>query len=161
MDTIELRKLRKPNLRDKIAVRHGRYIHGDCDNRKIVRFVRDEIGMLVDFLAELFKKEGHKLIGIRGMPRVGKTESIVAGSVSANKRWLIISCTILKQTIRNELTNGEYSHHNIYTIDGGASHPRTNEQHWQLIREIMQRPATKVTEHTDCLADATQYDLDD
>ncbi|HEX6593574.1 MAG TPA: DUF3388 domain-containing protein [Bacillota bacterium] len=161
MDTIELMKLRKPRLRDKIAVRHGRYIHGDSDDRKIVRFVRDEIGMLVDFLAELFKKEGHKLIGIRGMPRVGKTESIVAGSVSANKRWLFVSSTMLKQTVRNQLIKGEYSPHNIYIIDGVVSKHRANEQHWQLIREVMQFPAIKVIEHPDVFVEATQYDLDD
>lgn len=47
--------------------------------------MRDELGILVDFMAELFKQDGHKLIGIRGMPRVGKTESVVAASVCANK----------------------------------------------------------------------------
>lgn len=49
----------------------------DADDKKTFRFVRDELGLLVDFMAEIMKKEGHKLIGIRGMPRVGKTESIV------------------------------------------------------------------------------------
>ena len=29
------------------------------------------------------------------MPRVGKTESIVAGSVCAHKRWLFISSTLI------------------------------------------------------------------
>ena len=43
------------------------------------------LGILVDFMAEIFKQDGHKLIGIRGMPRVGKTESVVASSVCANK----------------------------------------------------------------------------
>lgn len=54
-------------------------------------------------MAEIFKEDGHKLIGIRGMPRVGKTESIVAGSVCAHKRWLFISSTLIKQTVRNSL----------------------------------------------------------
>src|SRR5699024_5609770 len=76
MNTIKITKLRKPKLRDKLAVRHGKYIHTDSDDRKIIRFVRDELGLLVDFMAELYKSEGHKLIGVRGMPRVGKTESI-------------------------------------------------------------------------------------
>src|SRR5699024_10586616 len=102
-----------------------------------------------------------KLIGIRGMPRVGKTESIVAGSVSANKRWLFVSSTLLKQTIRNELIKGEYSPHNIYIIDGVVSQHRANDQHWHLIRDIMQLPATKVIEQPDVVIEATQYDLDD
>ncbi|PTY73221.1 hypothetical protein B5V88_17250, partial [Heyndrickxia sporothermodurans] len=103
METIKVTKLREPKLRDKLAVRHGRYIQRDADDKKTFRFIRDELGLLVDFMAELFKQEGHKLIGIRGMPRVGKTESVVAASVCANKKWLFVSSTLLKQTIRNQL----------------------------------------------------------
>lgn len=161
MDTIRLTKLRKPNLRDKLAVRHGRYIHRDSANRKIIKFVRDELGLLVDFMAELYKSEGHKLIGVRGMPRVGKTESVVAASVSANKRWLFVSSTLLKQTVRNELIRGEYGPDNIYIIDGVVSKKRANEKHWQLIREIMQLPAVKVVEHPDIFVQATEYNMDD
>lgn len=161
VDTIRLTKLRKPNLRDKLAVRHGRYIHRDSEDRKIIRFVRDELGLLVDFMAELYKSEGHKLIGVRGMPRVGKTESVVAASVSANKRWLFVSSTLLKQTVRNQLIQGEYSPDNIYIIDGVVSKKRANEKHWQLIREIMQLPAVKVVEHPDIFVQATEYDMDD
>ena len=40
------------------------------------------------------------------MPRVGKTESIVAGSVCAHKRWLFISSTLIKQTVRSSLIKG-------------------------------------------------------
>src|SRR5699024_12158669 len=42
MEIIKVTKLRKPKLRDKLAVRHGRYIHRDADDRKTVRFVRSE-----------------------------------------------------------------------------------------------------------------------
>ncbi|MEN1969931.1 DUF3388 domain-containing protein [Lentibacillus sp. N15] len=161
MDTIKLTKLRKPKLRDKLAVRHGRYIHSDVDDRKTFRFVRSELGLLVDFMAELYKKEGHKLIGIRGMPRVGKTESIVAASVCANKRWLFVSSTLLKQTIRNNLIQGEYNSDNLYIIDGVVSTRRANEKHWQLIREIMQLPAIKVVEHPDIFVQSTEYELND
>ncbi|SHF53144.1 DUF3388 domain-containing protein [Ornithinibacillus halophilus] len=161
MDTIRVIKLRKPKLRDKLAVRHGRYIHRDVDDRKTIRFVRDELGLLVDFMAELYKQEGHKLIGVRGMPRVGKTESVVAASVCANKRWLFVSSTLLKQTVRNQLIEGEYSNDNIFIIDGVVSKKRASEKHWQLIREIMQLPAIKVVEHPDIFVQATEYDIND
>ncbi|WP_217585547.1 DUF3388 domain-containing protein [Lentibacillus saliphilus] len=161
MDTIHVKKLRKPKLRDKLAVRHGRYIHRDADDHKTVRFVRDELGLLVDFMAELYKTQGHKLIGVRGMPRVGKTESIVAASVSANKRWVFVSSTLLKQTVRNELIEGEYSQNHIYIIDGVVSKRRANDVHWQLIREIMQLPAVKVVEHPDVFIQTTEYELED
>ncbi|MGH0786852.1 DUF3388 domain-containing protein [Bacillus cereus] len=161
MDNIMVTKYRPPKLRDKLAVRHGRYIQRDADDKKTFRFVRDELGLLVDFMAEIMKKEGHKLIGIRGMPRVGKTESIVAASVCANKRWLFVSSTLIKQTVRSQLIEDEYSDDNIFILDGIVSTKRANERHWQLVREIMRLPATKVVEHPDVFVSQSEYTLDD
>jgi len=161
MDTIKVTKLREPKLRDKLAVRHGRYIQRDADDKKTFQFIREEIGLLVDFMTELFKQEGHKLIGVRGMPRVGKTESVVAASVSANKRWLFVSSTLLKQTVRNQLIEDEYNENNIYIIDGVVSSKRASEQHWQLIREIMRIPTTKVIEHPDIFVQHSEYSMED
>src|SRR5690625_1324591 len=161
VETIEVVKLKKPNLRDRLAVRHGTFISRDKDNRKIVRFTRAELGLLVDFMAELYKADKHKIIGVRGMPRVGKTESIVAASVSANKRWVFVSSTMLKQTVRNKLIAGEYDHQNIFIIDGVVSKQRANDDHWQLIREIMSYPAVKVIEHPDIFVQGTEYNLND
>ncbi|KSU62580.1 hypothetical protein AS034_10715 [[Bacillus] enclensis] len=161
MDTINVTKLREPKLRDRLAVRHGRYIQRDADDKKTFRFVRDELGLLVDFMAELFKQEGHKLVGIRGMPRVGKTESVVASSVCANKKWLFVSSTLLKQTIRSKLIEDEYSSDNLFIIDGIVSTRRASEKHWQLVREIMRLPAVKVIEHPDVFVQNSEYSLDD
>jgi hypothetical protein len=161
MDNIVVTKLREPKLRDRLAVRHGRYIQRDADDKKTFRFVRDELGLLVDFMAELFKKEGHKLIGIRGMPRVGKTESIVAASVCANKRWLFVSSTLLKQTIRSQLIEDEYSPNNLFILDGIVSTKRASEKHWQLVREVMRLDATKIIEHPDIFVQNSEYTLDD
>lgn len=161
MDTITVHKLREPNLRDRLAVRHGRYIQRDADERNTFRFVREDLGLLVDFMAELFKQEGHKLIGIRGMPRVGKTESVVAASVCANKRWLFVSSTLLKQTIRSQLIEDEYNNDNLFIIDGIVSARRANERHWQLVREIMRMDAVKVIEHPDVFVQNTEYSLED
>lgn len=161
VETIKVTKIREPKLRDKLAVRHGRYIQRDADDKKTFRFVRDELGLLVDFMAELFKQEGHKLIGIRGMPRVGKTESVVAASVCANKKWLFVSSTLLKQTIRNRLIQDEYNSDNIFILDGIVSTQRADERHWQLVREIMRLPAVKVIEHPDIFVQNSEYSLED
>lgn len=161
VETIRITKLRRPRLRDRLAVRHGKYIHRDAEDRKTIRFIRDELGLLVDFMAELCKSNEHKLIGVRGMPRVGKTEAIVAASVCANKRWVFVSSTMLKQTVRNRLIEGEYSEDNIYIIDGIVSKRGSKEQHWQLIREIMQLPTVKVVEHPDIFVQATEYNIND
>ncbi len=161
METIQVTKFREPKLRDVLAIRHGRYIQRDVDDRKTFRFVRDELGLLVDFMAELFKQEGHKLIGIRGMPRVGKTESVVAASVSANKKWVFLSSTMIKQTVRNQLAGDEFSDNNIFILDGIVTKQSTDERHLQLVREMMRLPSIKVVEHPDMFVQQSEYTIED
>lgn len=161
MENINVTRFREPKLRDRLALRHGHYIPKDADEKNTFRFVRDELGILVDFMAELFKKEGHKLIGIRGMPRVGKTESIVAASVSANKRWLFISSTMIKQTVRSSLMGDEFSGNNIFILDGAVTRRSSDERHQQLVREMMGMPTIKVIEHPDIFVQHSPYKLED
>lgn len=161
INEIEITKLRVPELRDRLAVRHGRYIEQDADDKKTFKFEREDLGLLVDFLAELFKEEGHKLIGIRGMPRVGKTESIVAGSVCAHKRWLFISSTLIKQTVRRLLFKGEYDSNHVYIIDGAVTARELNPEHQELVREVMTLPSIKVVEHPDLFVESCNYNMKD
>src|SRR5699024_1082894 len=161
VDTVKIKKLRVPKNIDRLAVRHGKYIHLYEKNRKTVKIVREECAILGDDIADIFKSKGNKLIGVRGMPRVGKTESIVAGSVSANKKWLFVSNTLLKQTVRNQLIDGEYGEDYIYIIDGIVSQRRSSDQHWQLIREIMNLSATNVIEHPDIFVQTHEYSIDE
>ena len=161
INEIEITKLRVPELRDRLAVRHGRYIEQDADDKKTFKFEREDLGLLVDFLAELFKVELHKLIGIRGMPRVGKTESIVAGSVCAHKRWLFISSTLIKQTVRRSLFKGEYDSNHVYIIDGAVTARELNPEHQELVREVMTLPSIKVVEHPDLFVESCNYNMED
>lgn len=161
INEIDITKLRIPELRDRLAVRHGRYIEQDADDKKTFKFEREDLGLLVDFLAELFKEEEHKLIGIRGMPRVGKTESIVAGSVCAHKRWLFISSTLIKQTVRSSLIKGEYDSNHVYIIDGAVTARESNPKHQDLVREVMTLPSIKVVEHPDLFVEACNYSMED
>ncbi|GAA4701324.1 DUF3388 domain-containing protein [Brevibacillus fulvus] len=161
VDNITVTRLRPPTMLDRLAVRHGRYIERDTEDKKTFRFIRDELGLLVDFMAEIFKKEGHQLVGIRGMPRVGKTESMIAASVSANKRWTFISSTLLRQTVRSSLAIDEMSSDHVYLIDGIVSTLRSTEKHHSLLREIMAFPATKVIEHPDIFVRESEYELSD
>lgn len=161
METIQLTKYREPKLRDRLAVRHGRYIQRDLDDRKTFRFVRDDLGLLVDFMAEIFKQDGHKLIGIRGMPRVGKTESVVAASVCANKKWIFLSSTMIKQTVRNQLMGDEFSNQNIFILDGIVTRKSSDERHHQLVKEMMRMQTIKVVEHPDMFVQHSEYSIDD
>src|ERR1700730_17552731 len=150
IENVTLTALRQPNLLDRIALRHGVFIERETEPTKTYKFTRNHLGILVDFLGELLKRPGHQVIGLRGMPRVGKTESIVAASVYANKRWTFVSSTLLKQTIRTQLAEDELAVENIvYIIDGIVSTRKDQEQHRSLIREIMRMDAPKVIEHPD------------
>src|SRR5699024_9709782 len=112
----DLVKIRKPTITDRLTLRHGRFIKRAEENKNIFSFTRDEISIIVDFLAILFDIDDTFLIGVRGMPRVGKTESVVAGSVSAGDKWLFLSSTMLKQTERTSLHKQEYDKGNVYII---------------------------------------------
>jgi hypothetical protein len=158
VDNITVTALRTPKLVDRLAVRHGRYIERDSDDIKTFRFTRDELGLLVDFMGEIFKREGNQVIGLRGMPRVGKTESIIAGSVCANKRWTFVSSTLLRQTVRTQLAEDELNPDNVFIIDGIVSTVRSTERHNVLLHDIMRMPSTKVIEHPDIFIRETEYD---
>jgi hypothetical protein len=160
VENITVNKLRPTRLTDILAVRHGRYIERDSDDQKTFRFTREELGLLVDFLGEIFKMDGHRVIGLRGMPRVGKTESIIAGSVCANKRWTFVSSTLLRQTVRSQLSDEEMNPNNVFIIDGIVSTIRSNEKHYHLLKEIMAMPSVKVIEHPDIFVRESEYDYD-
>jgi len=162
VENITVTALRQPTLIDRLALRHGVFIQREStENTKTYKFTRDQLGILVDFLGELLKKEGNQVIGIRGMPRVGKTESIVAASVYANKRWSFVSSTLLRQTIRTRLEEDEMMSDNmVFLIDGIVSTLRSNEQHHSLVREIMRLDAPKVIEHPDIFVRETEFGWD-
>lgn len=160
-EDVTLTALRPPKLVDRIAIRHGRYMERSSEDMRTYFFTRDELGMLVDFMGAIFRRKGHQLIGVRGMPRVGKTESIIASSVCANKRWIFLSSTLLKQTMRTNLTKDEFSEERVFIIDGVVSSVRGNEEHQMLLREIMHLNATKVIEHPEVFVRQTEYSLDD
>lgn len=161
IDNITLTALREPTLMDRLVIRHGRYISRDTDNYKTFLFCREDLGLLVDFLGEIFKRDGHQLIGVRGMPRVGKTEAVIAASVNANKRWNLLSSTLLRQTIRSTLAEDEISTDYVYIIDAVVSCMRANEAHHELIRDILRLNYTKVIEHPDIFIRETEYRWED
>lgn len=158
LNDVEVTALRAPSLRDKMALRHGRYIERSDTETRTYRFVRDELGVLVDFLGELLKRPGRQVIGVRGQPRVGKTESIVAASVYANKRWTFVSSTLLKQTIVNELPPEQLkSNRYVYIIDGAVSALRGSERHMSVVEEVLLMQAPVVIEHPDIFVHKTRY----
>ena len=161
LDEVELAALRTPSLRDRLALRHGRFIERSDTEMRTYSFVRDELGVLVDFLGELLKRPGRQVIGLRGQPRVGKTESVVAASVYANKRWLFVSSTLLKQTMLKNLPEGEFLTDNfVYIIDGAVSSLRGDEAHLMCVDDVLRQPAPIVIEHPDIFVKHSGYNWD-
>src|SRR5690606_30145717 len=66
-----------------------------------------------------------------------------------------------KQTVRSQLIKDEYDEKNLFIIDGIVSTRRSNEKHWQLVREVMRMPSVKVVEHPDIFVQHTEYSIDD
>lgn len=160
MGRITINAFRPSTMIDVLAVRHGRFLDKVGEDAKTFRFVRDELGVLVDFLGEVFKRNDHQVIGVRGMPRVGKTEAIIAGSVCANKRWTFVSSTLLRKTVRSQLTDHERDQSNVFIIDGIMSTLRAHERHLNMLEELLTTPTTKVIEHPDIFVRETNYTMD-
>lgn len=150
LEDVEVAAVRTPTLRDRIAIRHGRFIERSDETMRTYRFVRGELGILVEFLGELLKRPGRQIIGVRGQPRVGKTESIVAASVYANKRWTFVSSTLLKQTMIKEIPSSElFNESFVYIIDGAVSTLRGDESHMRVVEEVLRSQVPVVIEHPD------------
>ena len=149
VNAIRVTAFRSPLLLDMIALRHGKRLDMAVIDPPTYQFIREELGVLVDFLGDTIQEGGNRVIGIRGMPRVGKTEAAIAACVYANKRWILLSSTILRQTLRTKLLSDESDNSCIFLIDGITSATRGNDEHWCLIEKVLAMPTLKIIEHPD------------
>ena len=147
-EAIKVTAFRQPTLLDHLALRHGTRLDLAEINPPTYRFVREELGVLVDFLGDTLLEGGNRIIGIRGMPRVGKTEAAIAACVYANQHWILLSSTIIRQSIRTRLLDDELKD-GVFLIDGITSTSRGNVGHWDLIKKVMDLPVPKIIEHPD------------
>jgi hypothetical protein len=148
VNAIQLTAFRTPTLLDRIAIRHGKRLDMAETNPPTYRFVREELGVLVDFLGDTLIEGGNQVIGIRGMPRVGKTEAAIAACVYANKKWILLSSTLIRQSMRTALLSDD-AEDAIFLIDGITSTSRGNDLHWDLLDRVMKMPTPKIIEHPD------------
>ena len=151
VDSIKLIVLREPNVLDMIALKHGKRLQVNGTTPLTYCFIREELGLLINFLGDILKQGGTKVIGIRGMPRVGKSEASIAACVYANKRWTLVSSTIIRQTMRTQLSEDESAADTIYLIDAITSTSRGTPAHRELLHKILHGPGIKIVEHPDVL----------
>lgn len=148
VESIRITAFRFPTLLDRIAIRHGKRLDMVEINPPTYRFVREELGVLVDFLGDTLIEGGNQIIGIRGMPRVGKTEAAIAACVYANKKWTLLSSTIIRQTLRTTLMLDE-AEDAIFLIDGITSTSLGSDLHWDFLNRVIKLPTPKIIEHPD------------
>lgn len=160
IENITVTALRQPTLPDRLALRHGRFIRSESEHNKTYRFSRDELGILIDFLGELLKREGNQVIGVKGMPKVGKTEAIIAACVYSSKRWTFISSTMIRQSARTRLYPVEREPDNIVFLLDGSMTARASEDHHRVVKEVMDMDVPKVIENPDMFIQQGDYTLD-
>jgi hypothetical protein len=148
VEPIRITAFRFPTLLDRIAIRHGIRLDMVEINPPTYRFIREELGVLIDFLGDTLLEGGNRIIGLRGMPRVGKTEAAIAACVYANKKWTLLSSTIIRQSLRTTLLLDE-AEDGVFLIDGITSTSRGNDLHWNLLKQVIQLPTPKIIEHPD------------
>lgn len=155
-ENIELTAFRRPNFIDRITIKHGKIVQQNPGMPNTYSFVREDLGMLVDFLGELLSKQ-KPVIGMRGMPRVGKTEASIAACVHANKKWVLVSSTLMRQIMRKSLLEDEKNNDSVFIIDGIVSSVRGTKEHKDLILELMEYPVPKIIEHSDIFLREFEY----
>lgn len=151
VESVEVSALRHPKLIDLIGLKHGVKIDSTGKKPRIFCFTRNELGIMIDLLGEIVKERENKIIGIRGMPRVGKSEAAIASCVYANKKWVLISSTIIRQNIRSFLSEEEKGADCVYLIDAITTTSRGNLKHKELVKEVMELPLPKIIEHPEIL----------
>lgn len=157
--SIELTAFRRPTFIDRINLQHGKIIRQHPDRLNTYMFTRDELGMLVDFLGELLSRQ-RPVIGLRGMPRVGKSEAAIAACVHANRKWVLVSSTLMRQVMRKSLLEDELNSECVYIIDGIVSGIRGTREHKDLVLEVLERPVPKLIEHPDIFLHEFGYQPD-
>ncbi len=146
---VSVTALRPPFLADVVALKHGQTIPETDENPRVYAFVREQCGLLIDFMGELIRGSPAITIGLRGMPRVGKTESAIAACVHANKRWIMVSGTILRLYLRGTLSPDEEREDCVYLLDAIATTTRGDARHRNLVQTLLEKPVPKIIEHPD------------
>ena len=63
--------------------------------------------------------------------------------------------------MRTSLFDDERTGDYVYIIDALVSQRNFDERHWQILREVMRLPATKIVEHPDAFVKSSEYTWDD
>ncbi|MGM0420068.1 MAG: DUF3388 domain-containing protein [Bacillota bacterium] len=159
---LEITGLRPPQLEDLLALKHGKKVSFRYKEDYYI-FARNDLELLIDFLSYYILKDEQILIGIKGDPRIGKTETAIAAAVHSNKHWKLLSTTLLRQTTLTSVPPEQINSDTVFIIDAITTFRRASAEHVRFIRKFLPEPVIKIVEHPEILvreSDITYKDFD-
>lgn len=160
VDDLQINVFREPNLFDLLALKHGKKIKKEKSSNYF-SFTRDNLELLIDFLSEYLRSKDYALIGFKGSPRIGKTETAIAASIHANKNWQLISSTLLRKIARTKISENLLNTKSVFIIDAITTFYRSNSEHISLVKKILKMNIPKIIEHPEVIVKETEYKWDD
>lgn len=148
IEDLSLLHLRSPNLLDELALKHGERIYQEKEIPPCYSFQRKQLNILVDFMGSLLTEKGGMIIGLRGRPRIGKTEAAIASCVHANRSWVLISSTLLHKTTRTALPKGTETPP-VLIFDALTTMDRSSKEHRDFALSLLAQNDEKIIEHPD------------
>lgn len=149
-DMLEIIAMHSPTYLDYLTLRHGRKI-SQQGHPPTYHFHRGELPLLIDFIGESLEQIKNPRIGIKGSPRIGKTEVAIAACVHANRRWVLFSSTFLRQIAREKINLERLEEKSVIIIDALTSFFRSGYQHQLLLKQILQTKQPLIIEHPQVL----------
>ncbi len=160
IDDLEIINFRNPELEDFLALKHGKKI-SLRQKEEIFCFQRTELELLLDLLSHFISGSKKVIIGLKGSPKVGKTETAIAAAVHANKEWRLLSTTLLRKIAVTNLSSKQINEDTVYIIDAITTFHRATAEHVRFIKKfITEADAPIIIEHPDVFARETRYSLD-
>jgi len=157
---LDITAFREPNFIDLLALRHGKRIKPGKEQNYYI-FDRSDLDILIDFLGGYLKKYSNIKIGIKGSPRIGKTETSIAAAVHANKHWQLLSSTLIRKIARSRISEELLDGNTVLIIDAITTFRRSRSEHIKFIKKIVQKNLPIMIEHPEIFIQETDFKMND
>lgn len=148
---LKVKIFRQPGELDYLTLRHGKRIRMVSSEPPVFRFHRDDLDYLIDFLGGRLAEKLDILVGIRGTPRVGKTETAIAAAVRSSNPWILISSTLQRKIVRTNVDEKFLREGGIVIVDAITTFQRSFPEHIEFVKKLLCKPVRRLVEHPDVL----------
>ena len=157
---LKILNFRKPALEDFLALKHGKKISLRKE-KNTYNFCRTELELLLDFMSHYLSRDKEVKIGLKGAPKIGKTETAIAAAVHANKEWRLLSTTLLRKIAVTKLSSEKIDIQTVYIIDAITTFHRSTAEHVRFIKNFLAEvSAPIIIEHPQIFIEETQYEIE-